>query len=261
MHPIAQSIVAYASQNSVEFATPKNIEEIAGEGIAGFVGQDFVLCGNQKFLERHKVQPYSINEAPLGTEVFVAVNGNYWGMLILADKIKSDAAEAVTAIRQRGIFTAVLTGDSEERAELIARAIRVDSVSAKLLPDGKMAELRSLREKYGAVMYVGDGINDAPALAAADVGAAMGSGVDAAAEVADIVFMTKQVSAIPESIILARKTLLIAKQNIIFALMVKIIVMLMGLIGTASMWLAVFADSGVALLCVLNALRLLKSRI
>ena len=261
LHPIAQSIVAYAAQNEVELATPKNIEEIAGEGIAGFVAQDFVLCGNQKLLERHKVQSYSINEASVGTEVLVAVNGNYWGRLILADKIKPDAAEAVAAIRQRGIFTAVLTGDSEERAEVIARAIKVDSVSAKLLPDSKMAELRSLREKYGAVMYVGDGINDAPALAAADVGAAMGSGVDAAAEVADIVFMTRQVSVIPESIILARKTLLIAKQNIVFALLVKVIVMLMGLLGTASMWLAVFADSGVALLCVLNALRLLKSRI
>ncbi len=258
-HPIGTSIIDYALARDVKFEKPIKVEEITGEGLVGVVGDKKVLCGNLKLLNRFNVKTDNISEESLGTEVFVAVDGKYWGRLILADTIKSDTKEAVDAVREQGIYTAVLTGDTKEGADIIAKSINFDYISAKLLPEEKLAELAAIRDRYGVVMYVGDGINDAPALAAADVGAAMSRGVDAATEIADVVFMTKHVSAIPLSIKIARKTLGIAKQNIIFALAVKLLVMLMGLAGAASMWMAVFADSGVALLCVANALRLLKN--
>lgn len=258
-HPIANSIVTAAVGKDLELKRPFSVEEITGEGLVGHMPQGVVLCGNKKLMERYQIQFESSDEHVFGTEVFVAVANKYWGRLVLSDTLKVDAAEAVAAIKKQGIFTAMLTGDAKDSAEAIAREINIDQVSAKLLPDEKIAELRLLRQKYGVVMYVGDGLNDAPVLAGADIGVAMGSGADAAMEAADAVFMNSQMASIPWAISLAKKTSKIAWQNIVFALSVKIFVMLIGLLGFASMWLAVFADSGVALLCVLNALRLVKN--
>lgn len=151
----------------------------------------------------------------------------------------------------------MLTGDGEATANAVAGEIGIDKVFAKLLPDEKLEKLNILRSETGPTMFVGDGINDAPVLAGADVGAAMGSGADAAIEAADVVFLTSGTDAIPESIAIARRTQRIAWQNVVFALAVKLIVMILGLTGYASMWAAVFADSGVAMLCVLNAVRML----
>jgi Cd2+/Zn2+-exporting ATPase len=151
----------------------------------------------------------------------------------------------------------MLTGDHPAAAEAVARDAGISRVHAGLLPEEKLEKLRLIRAEQGAVMFVGDGINDAPVLAGADVGAAMGSGADAAIEAADVVFMTSQAAAIPEAVRLARATQRIAWQNVVFALAVKAAVMVLGLAGHASMWAAVFADSGVAMLCVLNAIRML----
>jgi Cd2+/Zn2+-exporting ATPase len=192
-----------------------------------------------------------------GTLVWVAVDGKRLGAIRISDTLKEDAKEAVKALKDRGIAVAMLTGDTEASAKAVAAETGIDEVYARLLPEEKLNNLVSLRKKYGPVMFVGDGINDAPVLSGADVGAAMGSGADAAIEAADVVFMTSKVSAIAESVGIAKQTQRIAWQNVVFALAVKAAVMVLGLLGGASMWAAVFADSGVAMLCVLNSIRLL----
>jgi len=165
-----------------------------------------------------------------------------------------------TLLRDSGIETVMLTGDAEESAKAVAGAVGIREVHAGLLPQQKLARLQSIRETKGAAMFVGDGINDAPVLAGADVGAAMGSGADAAIEAADVVFMTSDVAAVPQALRISRQTARIAWQNVVFALAVKLAVMILGLCGYASMWLAVIADSGVALLCVLNSIRILYKK-
>lgn len=158
-----------------------------------------------------------------------------------------------------GLVTAMLTGDKRDRAEAIAAEAGIDEVRPELLPDEKLTALNDLRDKHGEIMFVGDGINDAPVLAGADVGAAMGSGADAAIESADIVFMNSNVGAIAQVMKIARKTGAVAIQNIVLALGVKLAVILLGLIGFANIWLAIFADTGVAMLCVINTLKLLRA--
>ena len=194
------------------------------------------------------------------TVVYLARDGKFAGRICISDTIKEDAASALAKMKRQGVVSAMLTGDAQESAKAIAAEAGVQDVHAQLLPQDKVSCLQTIREKYGPVMFVGDGINDAPVLAGADVGAAMGTGADAAIEAADVVFMTGELSAIPKAIALAKKTARIAKQNIVFALVIKIAVMLLGLLGIASMWLAVFADTGVAILCVLNSIRTLYSK-
>lgn len=258
-HPIAQSILAAAAARGITAQRPEVLEEIAGCGVSAGLNGKKLLCGNEKLLARFGV---ALPEAasPAGTRVHVAADGQYVGTITIADTLKDGAAAAVGALKTQGLATAMLTGDEEKTAQAIAACTGIDEVHARLMPDEKLTCLQDIRARRGAVMYVGDGINDAPVLAGADVGAAMGSGADAAIEAADVVFMTSDVSAIPESIAIARSTAAIARQNVIFALAVKLLVMLLGLTGHASMWMAVFADSGVAMLCVLNAIRLLYKR-
>ena len=177
------------------------------------------------------------------------------GFVIVADEIKTDAAASVTKMKALGIATVMLTGDEKNSAQAVAKETGIDEVYAQLLPQEKLEHLKNVRKNHGAVMFVGDGINDAPVLAGADVGAAMGSGADAAIEAADVVFMNSSVEAIPQSIAIAKKTGSIAIQNVVFALVIKAIVMILGFLGFANMWLAVFADTGVAMLCVLNSIR------
>ncbi len=174
------------------------------------------------------------------------------------DELKEDAKSAVAEIKRMGFTTAMLTGDKKDRAAEIAAEAGIDEVKAELLPDEKLTALNELREEFGEIMFVGDGINDAPVLAGADVGAAMGSGADAAIESSDIVFMNSNVGAISQVMKIARRTGSVAVQNIVLALGVKAIVILLGLIGFANIWLAIFADTGVAMLCVINTLKLLR---
>ena len=258
-HPIAQSIVACAKGRNMPLTQPETLEEFPGRGIRARVGKSTVLCGNERLLEENNVKLPQL-EPEYGTRVLVAENGVFVGYLIIADTIKDGAKAAVKRLRRRGIHTAILTGDGAASAAAVAEAVGIGEVHAKLLPDEKLQKLQAIRQKAGAVMFVGDGINDAPVLAGADVGAAMGSGADAAIEAADVVFMTSDTEAIPEALSIAKKTWAIAWQNVIFALTVKFAVMLLGLVGIASMWLAVFADSGVAMLCVLNSVRLLYKK-
>ena len=176
---------------------------------------------------------------------------------MIADEIKEDAKESVCAMKAQGLATVMLTGDAKDSAFAVAKATGIDEVYAQLMPQEKLTHLESIRKAHGAVMFVGDGINDAPVLAGADVGAAMGSGADAAIEAADVVFMTSSVQAIVQAVSIAKTTGNIAMQNVLFALAIKLLVMVLGFAGLANMWLAVFADTGVAMLCVLNAIRIL----
>ena len=254
-HPIAQSIVAAAKAQKMELFTPDALEEIPGRGIRATVDGKTVLCGNAQFLEENNI-PFDAVSG-YGTQVLVAVDTRFVGYITIADTIKDGAADAVQKLNRKGLHTVMLTGDADESARAVAAEVGIREVHAKLLPQQKLVKLQRIREEKGAVMFVGDGINDAPVLAGADVGAAMGSGADAAIEAADVVFMTSDVDAIPEALEIARQTGRIAWQNVVFALAVKFLVMALGLLGHASMWMAVFADSGVAMLCVLNAIRLL----
>ncbi len=260
-HPIAVSIVNAAKEKNMELKRPAVFEEIAGEGLVASYGNDKIVCGNMKLMERYGVSCPGYQEAAYGSEVLVAENGRYLGQLLINDTIKEDAKEAIAALKKQGLVTAMLTGDAEREAKAVADAAGIDEVRAKLLPQDKLSELNMLRNKYGPVMFVGDGINDAPVLAGADTGAAMGSGADAAIEAADVVFMNSEVKAIPQAIAIAKATGAIAWQNVVFALLVKIVIMAAGLFGYASMWAAVFADTGVSLICVLNSIRILYKKV
>ncbi|MCI8318882.1 MAG: cadmium-translocating P-type ATPase [Lachnospiraceae bacterium] len=259
-HPIAVSIVAAAKEKGIVFAVPETLEEIAGHGISATVAEGHVLCGNRKLMERFHIDLTKMPEASYGAEVFLAINGTPAGCMVISDTIKPDAISAIRKLKAQGLHTVMLTGDSQATADAVARETGIDEVHAKLLPQDKLQLLSQVRTAHGAVMFVGDGINDAPVLAGADVGAAMGSGADAAIEAADAVFMTSAMEAIPDSIFIARSTSRIAMQNVVFALIIKLIVIALGLAGFANMWMAVFADTGVAMLCVLNSIRILYKK-
>ena len=250
--------IAEAAQG-LPLAQPELLEEFPGCGIRAVVSGKTVLCGNEALFARFQV---AIPELPeeAGSRVLMAEEGKYIGCILISDTVKPGAAEAVKALQHMDVHPVMLTGDTEQTARLVASKLGIGSVRAQLLPHQKLEALQTLRAERGSTMFVGDGINDAPVLAGADVGAAMGSGADAAIEAADVVFMTADPAAIPEAIRIARRTRRIAWQNVIFALGIKAAVMVLGLLGIASMWLAVFADSGVAMLCVLNAIRQLYKK-
>ncbi len=256
-HPIGASIVNAARERGLALDIPSSLEEIPGHGISAQMPEGRVLCGNRKLMEEYQVMLPEQKENLYGAEVYVAINGKPEGYLIISDTVKDDAKTAIRRLKSMGLHTVMLTGDAQAGAEAVAQATGIDEVHAKLLPQDKLEILGRIREKYGLVMFVGDGINDAPVLAGADVGAAMGSGADAAIEAADAVFMTSNVEAVPQSIAIARSASRIALQNVVFALVIKVAVMILGLMGFANMWMAVFADTGVAMLCVLNSIRIL----
>lgn len=259
-HPIGHSIVTAAKKRNLNLMRPEQVEEISGKGIKANVDGQMILCGNRGLMEMFGVDLSSYRNAQYGTEVLVAEDGVFLGYIVIADTIKEDAVTAIRSIQAEGVRTAMLTGDAKGSAEAVAKEAGVQEVYAQLLPQDKLEKLQDIRKKHGAVLFVGDGINDAPVLAGADVGAAMGSGADAAIEAADVVFMTSAMEAIPESIRIAKITTGIAMQNVVFALVIKALVMVLGLMGFANMWLAVFADTGVAMLCVLNAVRILYKK-
>ncbi len=256
-HPIAVSIVKAAKDQDLKLVRPREVEEISGKGIKAIFPEGIVLLGNRALMEMHQVDLSEYHKTGYGSEILLAVDGVLEGTVLIADEVKADAVSSIRRMKAQGISTVMLTGDETQSAQSVAQETGIDEVYAQLLPQEKLAHLQDIRTKHGTVMFVGDGINDAPVLAGADVGAAMGSGADAAIEAADVVFMTSSVEAIPQSIAIAKTTGRIAVQNVVFALLIKAIVMILGFLGFANMWLAVFADTGVAMLCVLNSIRAL----
>lgn len=259
-HPIAESIVRAAHEKGLNLERPLLLKEFAGHGVSAFLPQGRVYCGNQKLLVDNGIFISQNVEEVKGSVVFVSVDGRFAGYFVISDTIKKDAQSAIDHLKGMNLGTVMLTGDEKNSAEAVAAEVGIEKVYAKLLPQEKLETLQKLRTEYGSVMFVGDGINDAPVLAGADVGAAMGSGADAAIEAADAVFMTSSVESIPEAIQIAKATNRIAIQNVVFALAVKIFVMILGLTGHANMWMAVFADTGVAMICVMNSIRILYKK-
>ena len=259
-HPIATSIVSEAKDQGLTVEPSDFVQELAGEGMVGMADGQQVLVGNRRLMERYDVQGYPTEPAEYGTEVLVAEGNTYLGRIIIADEARPDSAEAIADLNRQDIKTVMLTGDAEASANYIAKETGVIAVRAQLLPQDKLSVVRDIRSEYGPTMFVGDGINDAPVLAGADVGGAMGSGADAAIEAADVVFMRPSLTAIAHILDLSKSTLRVAWQNVVFAIAVKILIMLLGILGYASMWWAVFGDTGVSILCILNSVRILSRK-
>ena len=257
-HPIATSIVSEAKAQGLTVEPSDFVQELAGEGMVGMADGQQVLIGNRRLMERYNVQGYPTEAAEYGTEVLVAEGNTYLGRIIIADEARPDSAEAIANLNGQDIKTVMLTGDAEASANYIAKETGVSAVRAQLLPQDKLSVVQDIRSEYGPTMFVGDGINDAPVLAGADVGGAMGSGADAAIEAADVVFMRPSLTAIAHILDLSKATLRVAWQNVVFAIAVKILIMALGLMGYASMWWAVFGDTGVSILCILNSVRILR---
>ncbi len=259
-HPIAKSIrVAY--DQPIDEATISNYTEIAAHGIQATIAGKLVLAGNDRLMHRENVAHDTCDVE--GTVVHLAVDGIYAGYIIIADEIKEDAVQAIRGLKAAGVERIMmLTGDSQAVAQRVAKTLGVDTFAAELLPEDKVTAIEKLLGKFknkGKVAFVGDGINDAPVIARADVGIAMGGlGSDAAIETADVVLMTDAPSKVTEAIQVGKKTHAIVLQNIIFALTIKVIFIGLGLMGLATMWEAVFADVGVALVAIFNATRVMK---
>lgn len=258
-HPIARAIVEYGGG---EAYTVENIEEIAGYGLKGYVEGHEVLAGNGKLLRRYNIDYDRSADSRVETVLMVAIDGRYAGAFIIADRIKEDSVSAVRDLKREGIRTIMLSGDKTSIVRRVAGELQVDEAYGDLLPQDKVAQVEKLKENPSDVVaFVGDGINDAPVLALSDVGIAMGGmGAEAAIEVADVVIQTDQPSRIATAIKIARSTRSIVIQNIVLALGVKGVVMLLGALGIANLWEAVFADVGVALLAILNSVRILNKK-
>lgn len=264
-HPIALSFKEYLKNNDAE--TYENlekeqnkikIENVPGKGIIANYKDSKILAGNEKLLKEQNIDFVAVQE--IGTIVYVAKDGQYLGYVVIADKIKEDSKEAIVNLKKLGVEEIVmLTGDKKEIAEQVAEELWIDEFYAELLPDDKVEKLESLLDEKNKLAFVGDGINDAPVLARADVGIAMGAlGSDAAIEAADVVIMDDSLKGIVNVIKIARKTKSIAKQNIAFALAVKIAVLALASVGLTTMWAAVFADVGVCVIAIINAMRCSK---
>ncbi|MDL2237470.1 cadmium-translocating P-type ATPase [Christensenellaceae bacterium OttesenSCG-928-K19] len=256
-HPIAKSVVeAYGGE--VDTARVAEYKDIPGHGVSAVYNGRAILAGSARLMKREGIAYEAAKEA--GTALYVAAGGAYVGCILIADSLKQDAKQAIGALRQMDITTAMLTGDAKEIGEKIAAEAGIGEVYTELLPQDKVSILEEISNKQKGVAFVGDGINDAPVLARADVGIAMGAlGSDAAIEAADVVLMTDEPSKVPQAIKIAGKTKRIVWQNIIFALAVKAVVMVLGVMGIADMWAAVFADVGVTLIAIVNALRALNA--
>ena len=259
-HPIAKSILNYYNKE-INLNNIEEYEEIASHGIRVKYENNIILAGNEKLMASNNIKIEKSTD--VGTVVYIAINNEFKGYIVIADKIKTDSEEAIRLIKEQGIKeTVMLTGDNKEVANSVAKKLKLDKVFSNLLPNEKVEKIEELyknRIEKEKIAFVGDGINDAPVLARVDVGIAMGGlGSDAAIEAADVVIMTDEPSKIAQGIKISKKTYKIVWQNIIFALGIKIIVMVLGATGIASMWDAVFADVGVALIAVLNAMRIMK---
>lgn len=259
-HPIAVSL-KQAFGNEADGCKVEDVEEIAGHGVRAVVNGHTVCVGNERMMDSVGAEWHKCHV--VGTTVHVSIDGEYAGHIVVADRIKEDAADAIAGLHAMGISnTIMLTGDRKEVGEDVARRVGIDDCHTQLLPADKLGILEQLldkKKKNSTLAFVGDGINDAPALARADVGVAMGAlGSDAAIEAADVVLMDDKPSKMVTAIRIARRTLGIARQNVWFAIGVKVLVLLLAAVGLATMWMAVFADVGVMVLAVLNAMRTLR---
>lgn len=259
-HPIAESITLYCHNNGIELNQPESSGELAGRGVYAVLEGKNILCGNEKMMIEKNIPIPTMPEIKLGNVVYTAINNKIIGRIIVSDSIKNTSKQAVSQLKQIGLHTVMLTGDKEKNAEAVGKMINIDDIKGDLMPDEKLAEMNKLRKKYGSIMFIGDGINDAPVLAGADIGGAMQNGSDIAIEAADAVFMNSEPIAVVSAKKIADTTQHIAYQNIFFALGVKALVIILGILGHPNMWLAVFADSGVAMLLILNSIRTLKSK-
>ena len=230
-------------------------------GIIARIGEQDVLVGNEKLMKEKGIQYEKVDE--VGTILYVAIENKYVGYILIADKIKKDSKDTILKLKKNNIKqTVMLTGDKKDVGESVAKELGLDKVYTELLPDGKVEKVEELlkgKSEKGKLAFVGDGINDAPVLALADIGIAMGGlGSDAAIEAADVVLMTDEPSKIVKAIQLSKKTMRIVKENIVFAITVKIAVLILSALGIATMWAAVFADVGVSVIAIINALRVLR---
>ena len=256
-HPIAKCVVAEAEKRGIEFPSADKINEIAGEGVTVSFGEKTVVCGNQKLFEHMSI----ILPQNTGASLYIAINSAYAGEIFLEDTIRPEAKETVEALRNLGVeHSFMLTGDNEHAAAKITEECGVEGYFASLMPEDKVEKIEEIK-KSGITVFTGDGINDAPVLAAADIGAAMGMGTDAAIESADIVLMKGGISALSKAVAISKKIMNCVRQNVIFIMAVKIVVLVLGALGYAPIWLAVFADVGVCLLTVLWSLRLLRIKL
>lgn len=258
-HPISASIKK-AYQKEINQEIIEKTEEISGKGIISQIENKTVVIGNNKIMQEKGIEYKESND--IGTILYVAINNKFAGSIVIADKIKEDAEQTIQGLKRNNVSkTVMLTGDKKEIAEKVAKQIEIDEVYTDLLPDQKVEKVEELmkqKTEKGKLAFVGDGINDAPVLAISDIGIAMGGlGSDAAIEAADIVIMNDKPSKILEAIKISNKTMRIVKQNIIFAISVKILVLILGACGIATMWEAVFADVGVSFIAILNSLRAL----
>ena len=259
-HPISLSIKA-AYGKKIDNSRITDVQEIAGHGVQAVIDGKKILAGNAKLMEREHIK-YAPSSS-VGTVVYLACDGTYAGCIVIEDEIKSDAAAAIKNLKSSGIRrTVMLTGDADAVGKKVAGRLGLDQAYTELLPADKVDRLEDLlkeKSEKGKLVFVGDGINDAPVLARADVGIAMGGlGSDAAIEAADVVLMTDEPSKIAAVMKIARKTIRIANQNIVFALGVKFLVLILGALGKANMWAAVFADVGVSIIAILNAIRAMR---
>ena len=261
-HPISLSL-RRAFNNEIDKSLISDVEEISGHGVKASISGKEVLAGNMKLMKKYNVP--CVENSVIGTVVHVAIDRVYAGYIIIADKVKDDSALAIKKLKESGINkTVMLTGDNKNVGEKVANQLGIDKVYTELLPGDKVEKLEELfneKTQKGKLAFVGDGINDAPVLARADIGIAMGGlGSDAAIEAADVVIMTDEPSKIATAMKISRKTLKIVKQNIVFALAIKIGVLALSAIGIATMWEAVFADVGVSVIAILNSLRALNTK-
>ena len=261
IHPVAKSIVSYCENNfeKIENNVVENFEEISGYGLKGIINNEEIILGNAKLLDKYNIKYEKSNDN--GTVVYVSKNGTYIGYIVVSDIIKDESKETIKSLKQIGISkTVMLSGDRKETAQFVANNIGIDDVYYELLPQDKVSMFEKIKEKNEdenkKVAFVGDGINDAPVLSMSDVGIAMGGvGSDAAIEAADIVIMNDDLRKIKDGIIISKNTINIVKSNIIFSLLIKFSVLALALFGYATMWIAVFADVGVSIIAILNAMR------
>lgn len=261
-HPISKSLVS-AYPGKMDTGLVSDVKEIAGQGVAAVIGSRTVYAGNDKLMAAQEISCGQVEAA--GTVIHVAEDKTYLGYILIEDEIKADAKAAIRGLKEAGVQKIVmLTGDQDSAARKVAEKLGITDVYSQLLPADKVEKVEELflaKSEKGKLVFVGDGINDAPVLARADIGIAMGGlGSDAAIEAADIVIMTDEPSKIAKAMKISRKTLQIVKQNIVFAIGIKVLVLLLAAVGMASMWAAVFADVGVAVIAILNAMRALKSK-
>ena len=257
-HPISVSI-KNAYKGEIDKNVDIKIEEIAGQGIYAKIEEKEVLVGNEKLMKENNID--FIKCEKIGTILYIAINKKYSGYIVISDAVKEDAINTIKELRKGFIKeTVMLTGDRKEVGESVAKELGINKVYTELLPDGKVEKIEELlKNKTGKVAFVGDGINDAPVLALADIGIAMGGlGSDAAIEAADVVLMTDEPPKIVKAMQISKKTMKIVKQNIVFAISIKILVLILSAMGISTMWEAVFADVGVSVLAILNALRALR---